>query len=105
MSKLHIVLRDRSNKTGPAKFLVESNGVFDEEGDDENYDALDNTFKDFVAKVKRLSVNVTDKIAKDKKNHDIYVGWWGSQDTFHIEPEFFKTIGKLNLSVMWDIND
>jgi uncharacterized protein YutD len=81
-SKLHIVLRYNPPNGKASEFIMQA----------DSFDAFE----------KKLSEVRLSSIIKD---YDIYIGWWGIQDTYHLKPSLLKAIAETSLEVILDIND
>ncbi len=48
---------------------------------------------------------VRQKMPFAHNNFDVYIGFWGNQETFEIPQEFFDLIAEIRWKVTWDFND
>lgn len=96
MNAFQVCLRDLS--TSRHRFLVEVNEKDKSESPIKDTDLCDATRA--LAEFARQA----DLVTPPHNNVDVYIGWWGDQDTFEIPKTFFELITKRGWRVTFDIN-
>ena len=97
MNAFQVCLRDLG--TSPCKLLVEVNEKDKSELPIEDEDLCD------ASRALAEFARQADLVTPPHDNVDVYIGWWGDQDTFEIPRAFFELIAKRGWRVTFDIND
>lgn len=101
---MHITISLRNLDTSPCEMIVEAKRDVDFDSLDPGVDLKPEdeepgAFEDFV----RL---VREKLPIKEKNVDVFISWWGDNQTkFYVPLEFFLLIAETRWPVVVDIND